>query len=305
MGREDAWRIRDDRSLGLSWAAKLVWYTLESRGDDCRPSLALIAADCSVSKATAKRAVRELVEKGCLKKAGSMTKPGVSDSNSYVPVYPAPSWVGSHRPHPPAEETAVHGGVGSDRPQGVGSDRPRVGSDSAGGGVSQTPKEEKGSVKGKCKKTSKDPSSEQSPDHGPDREEHTSPDTRGARPEVDRICDNLASRVEELTGRRPPITVTGWLRPARYMLDVDGMTEQQIHAAIKFAAEDEFWAPNVRSVSKLRDKIPQLRAAAERKRRQAGGGNRHQQNDAAAEAYLAAVDEYESRNRPEREAISS
>jgi helix-turn-helix protein len=297
MGREDVWRIRDDRSLGLSWAAKLVWYTLESRGDDCRPSVALIAADCSISKATAKRAVRELVDRGCLKKAGSRTEAGDNDSNNYVAVYPAPPWVGSHRPHPP-EETAVHDGVGSHRPQGGGvTQTPGVGSHSEGGGVSQTPKEEKGSVKEKCKKTSKDPSSEQSPDPGPD--------VRGTRPEVDRICDHLADRVEQLTGRRPPITITGWLRPARYLLDTDCLPETKIHQAIEFAARDEFWAPNIRSVSKLRDKLPQLRAAAARKG--SGGANRHKQNTAATEEYLAAVDEYESRTQPqpERKAISS
>jgi hypothetical protein len=51
VGREDVWRIRDDRSLKLSWSAKLVWMILESRGENCGPSLTTIAADCGIRNA--------------------------------------------------------------------------------------------------------------------------------------------------------------------------------------------------------------------------------------------------------------
>lgn len=48
-------------------------------------------------------------------------------------------------------------------------------------------------------------------------------------------------------------------------MELDGLTEEQIHAAIDWCQDDEFWAPNIRSVSKLRDKYLTLRTQAKRR----------------------------------------
>lgn len=146
MTREDTWRVRDDRSLGLSSAAKLVWYTLESRGDDCRPSIATTAADCSLSRSTVKRAIAELAAAGCLKIGTSKTELGDPDTNSYIPVFPVPPWVGPHRPHPPTSSAQDAGGSVHGGPT-PGQDEPGVGPHRTEGRSTVNPKEEKGSVK--------------------------------------------------------------------------------------------------------------------------------------------------------------
>lgn len=95
-------------------------------------------------------------------------------------------------------------------------------------------------------------------------------DEQGSREDVDRICCHLADRVEQRYGKRPNI-IKRWRTAARQMLDLDGLTEEQVHAAIDWAQNNEFWAPNIRSVSKLREKYIQLRAAAIRERERDGG----------------------------------
>jgi len=94
----------------------------------------------------------------------------------------------------------------------------------------------------------------------------------GAREDVDRICAHLADRIEQNWGKRPNV-IKAWRRAARLMLDKDGLTEAQVIAAIDWCQDDEFWAPNIRSVTKLREKYIQLRAAAIRQRQRAAATN--------------------------------
>lgn len=88
-------------------------------------------------------------------------------------------------------------------------------------------------------------------------------DKPGARADVDRLCGHLADRVEQNYGKRPTVGKC-WRQAARLLLDSDGHTEDQIIRAIDWATDDEFWRPNVRSMSKLREKYIQLREAARR-----------------------------------------
>jgi hypothetical protein len=46
------------------------------------------------------------------------------------------------------------------------------------------------------------------------------------------------------------------------MLDRDGRTEDQIHRAIDWCQDDEFWRANILSMPKLREKYDQLRLRA-------------------------------------------
>lgn len=89
-------------------------------------------------------------------------------------------------------------------------------------------------------------------------------DEPGTRDDVDRLCQHLADRIEEQKGARPHIGKL-WRQSARYLLDIDGYQEDKIHAAIDWCQDDEFWRPNILSMSKLREKYLTLRAAATRR----------------------------------------
>src|SRR5690606_6536350 len=83
------------------------------------------------------------------------------------------------------------------------------------------------------------------------------------RPDVTRICQHLADRIEANGCKRPTVSKR-WLDAARLMLDIDGRTEAQIIGAIDWCQSDEFWRSNILSMPKLREKYDQLRLAAQR-----------------------------------------
>lgn len=84
-----------------------------------------------------------------------------------------------------------------------------------------------------------------------------------ARPDVERVCEHLADRIEANGSKRPNVT-DRWRTAARLLIDLDKRTEQQIHAAIEWCQSDDFWRANVLSMPKLRQKYDQLRLAAQR-----------------------------------------
>jgi hypothetical protein len=96
------------------------------------------------------------------------------------------------------------------------------------------------------------------------------------REDVEKICRHLADRIEGNGSKRPSIT-KGWRDAARLMLDKDGRTEEQVHAAIDWCQDSEFWRGNILSLPKLREKYDQLRLQAMRERaappRTNGGSN--------------------------------
>lgn len=96
----------------------------------------------------------------------------------------------------------------------------------------------------------------------------TDPAPKPERADVQRICDHLAARVEGNGSNRPPIKQT-WRDAARLMLDKDGRTEADVHAAIDWCQDSEFWRGNVLSLPKLREKYDQLRLQATRQNRPA------------------------------------
>lgn len=83
------------------------------------------------------------------------------------------------------------------------------------------------------------------------------------RPEIDQICNRLADRIEANGSKRPVITKR-WRDAARLMLDADHRTQQQIHAAIDWCQNHEFWRANILSMPKLREKYEQLSLQAQR-----------------------------------------
>ena len=88
-------------------------------------------------------------------------------------------------------------------------------------------------------------------------------DTPGDRPDVEAICLHMAESVADRTGRRPRITKK-WRDAARLMIDRDGRTPDQVHAAIDWVARSEFWRSNILGVPKLREKWDTLKLQAER-----------------------------------------
>lgn len=86
-----------------------------------------------------------------------------------------------------------------------------------------------------------------------------------ARPEIDRLCAHLADRIEANGSTRPRIT-SKWRDAARLMLDRDGRTEENIHTAIDWCQDSDFWRANVLSMTKLRTQYDTLRLQAQRDR---------------------------------------
>jgi hypothetical protein len=83
------------------------------------------------------------------------------------------------------------------------------------------------------------------------------------RPDVERLCQHLSDRIVDNGTPRPEISKR-WRDAARLMLDKEGRTEEQVHAAIDWCQSDGFWKANILSMPKLREKYDQLRLAAQR-----------------------------------------
>lgn len=118
------------------------------------------------------------------------------------------------------------------------------------------------------------------------------PAPKPERLDVQRICNHLAARIEGNGSKRPEIKQS-WRDAARLMLDRDGRTEADVHAAIDWCQDSEFWRGNVLSLPKLREKYDQLRLQATRQNRPAPRRNDGPDWDAAmarAEARDAAAD---------------
>jgi hypothetical protein len=103
----------------------------------------------------------------------------------------------------------------------------------------------------------------------PDPVPHVSPngETKSAalalvdRDDIREVCDHLADRIAEDGSKRPAIG-KGWLDSARLMLDRDGRSVEEIHAAIDWCQNHHFWRANILSMPKLREKFDQLRKQA-------------------------------------------
>jgi hypothetical protein len=92
----------------------------------------------------------------------------------------------------------------------------------------------------------------------------TSGDVGGdVRGDVGRLCDHLADRIDANGAKRPAITGK-WRDAARLMIDRDKRTEDQVHLAIDWSQDHEFWRSNILSMPKLREKYDQLRLQASR-----------------------------------------
>lgn len=98
-----------------------------------------------------------------------------------------------------------------------------------------------------------------------DQDADTSDAPTRERPDVEAVCDHMADSVAARTGRRPRITKR-WRDAARLMIDRDQRPTDQIHAAIEWVAQSDFWAANILGIPKLRDKWDTIYLQAKRDR---------------------------------------
>ena len=108
------------------------------------------------------------------------------------------------------------------------------------------------------------------------------------RPDIEAVCDHMADSVAARTGRRPRITKR-WRDAARLMIDRDQRPVDQIHAAIEWVAQSDFWAANILGVPKLRDKWDTIYLQAKRDR----------------QPRLTRAEEFRNRQRAEAEALDA
>lgn len=90
-----------------------------------------------------------------------------------------------------------------------------------------------------------------------------------SRPDVEALCDHLADRIEGNGSPRPRVT-KAWRDAARLMLDRDDRAPEQVHRAIDWCQDHDFWRSNILSMPKLREKYDQLRLQAGRSETRVG-----------------------------------
>jgi hypothetical protein len=83
-------------------------------------------------------------------------------------------------------------------------------------------------------------------------------DDEGSRPDVDRLCELLASLIEANGSKRPTITKR-WRQHCRLLLDNEKRSEKQIETIIRWSQPDEFWQTNIHSFPTLRHQFDKLR----------------------------------------------
>lgn len=111
------------------------------------------------------------------------------------------------------------------------------------------------------------------------------------RPDVEAVCDHMADSVAARTGRRPRVTKR-WRDAARLMIDRDQRPTDQIHAAIDWVAQSDFWAANILGVPKLREKWDTIYLQARREKH-------------AQSPHVTRAEEFRARQRAKAEEIDA
>jgi hypothetical protein len=86
-------------------------------------------------------------------------------------------------------------------------------------------------------------------------------DLNAGRDDVLRLCAHLADRIEANGSPRPDIGKT-WLDAARLMIDTENRNEGQIHKAIDWSQDSDFWCGVILSMPNLRKHYNQMRLQA-------------------------------------------
>lgn len=87
------------------------------------------------------------------------------------------------------------------------------------------------------------------------------PPKSNPRPDVEELCQRLASRMVE-NGSKAPTVSERWRTEARLLLDRDERPLENALRLIDWATADSFWKANILSMPKFREKYDQLRLKA-------------------------------------------
>ena len=222
------------RDGGLSASAKAFALALASYAGPERtawPKLSTLEADTGMSRSTCQRAVRELQAAGYLA-VDHQTRPGRGKVPSLYRLTDPSRLVTSDHP------------TGHPRPMApVTSDQTDV-SPMTGPIGNRT--------------------SEQ------DQVEQSVARVTDEREDVMAVCNAVANHARTMGYPAPKYPwPAAWTRPARLMLDRDGVTLSEALAAVRWLADPsrdaQFWATNVRSPDALRRHLPKMRAQAARR----------------------------------------
>ena len=83
------------------------------------------------------------------------------------------------------------------------------------------------------------------------------------RPDVDAILDRIDKHCDDHDFQRPNRTKQN-ISAARLLIDKDEYTVEQVIWIMDWVSQSGFWAPNIRSAAKLREKFDQLKGQAQR-----------------------------------------
>lgn len=128
-----------------------------------------------------------------------------------------------------------------------------------------------------------------------------------SRPDVDRLCDQLADYVEENGETRPRIT-KGWRDAARLLIDRDGRTVDAALQVMEWTMQDEFWHTNILSMPTFRKQYATLRlkARAEWKQKHGGSSNgKSATSDERAGGALALADWYAQQENEQQQMLGT
>lgn len=105
------------------------------------------------------------------------------------------------------------------------------------------------------------------PAEAPQEPEHPKPApvVEPPREDVEEVAAEMAASVERRTSRKPAIT-KAWRDDIRRLIDIDGVTVSDAIAAIRWAEQDDFWAPNILSPKKLRKHYQTMSLKASKQR---------------------------------------
>jgi hypothetical protein len=232
-----SWVWESSRSEGIDRLVLLAIADAASdHGGDAWPSVQSLATKAAVSVRTVQRAIRSLVELGELAVSAQAGKHGV---NVYRVVMTPRQNVTPVRTSPPSERHPV-----TESPRQA--DTP---SESREPPVTESPTPRQADTR-----TIHEPSLPVP---------KNSSSGAAARPDVERICQHLADRIEANGSKRPTVT-KAWHDEARRLLDRDSRTVEQVIKAIDWCQDDTFWRANVLSMPTLRKQYDRLRLAAQR-----------------------------------------
>jgi helix-turn-helix protein len=259
------------RDRALSDRAVRLWCLLDRYAgkDDCAfPSRETLSNDLSCSRASVDRAVAELVSAGWLSKIRRF-QGGVNEYTLLIALVPAED-----------KKAQVRGGgvlTSADTPLSSPMTTPPLvtGEDTLSSPM-QTPvithdaQKEASGNEHQLTETSGASLRSAPGDDSSVTDGASSTRTIGDEPvsdDVERVCQHLADRIETNGSNRPTIGKK-WHDAARLMMTPkprgDGRTEDQVHKAIDWCQNDEFWRGVILSMPKLRAQYEALRLAAQR-----------------------------------------